>query len=91
MKLTHLCFTDDLVMFSRGDKASTTLLLSAFSAFLAATGLTMNNTKSQIYFNGVSKDIISLILTASGMTVGQFPFRYLGIPISSKKTLCFGL
>ncbi|KAL9224822.1 hypothetical protein vseg_000822 [Gypsophila vaccaria] len=82
MQLTHLCFVDDLVMFSRGDQVSITLLLSAFSS---ATGLTMNRTKSHIYFNGVPRDIISHILATSGMSAGQFPFRYLGVPISSKK------
>ncbi|KAK9698357.1 hypothetical protein RND81_08G098700 [Saponaria officinalis] len=50
-----------------------------------ASGLAMNKTKSCLYANGVGEQELKRILAVTGMSHGQLPFRYLGVPISAKK------
>ncbi|XP_074277810.1 uncharacterized protein LOC141601426 [Silene latifolia] len=57
LKLTHLMFADDLLLFCKGKPQSIWLLMRAFSSFSKASGLAMNNSKSEIFFNGVFEDI----------------------------------
>ncbi|XP_074292170.1 uncharacterized protein LOC141619033 [Silene latifolia] len=57
LKLTHLMFADDLLLFCKGKPQSIWLLMRAFSSFSKASGLAMNNSKSEIFFNGVPEDI----------------------------------
>ncbi|XP_074315380.1 uncharacterized protein LOC141651573 [Silene latifolia] len=85
IRLNHLLFADDLLLFCKGDAASIMWTLRAFSTFSAASGLSMNKTKSEIYFNGVTDDIMKSIIQISGFQRGTLPFKYLGVPIFSKK------
>ncbi|XP_074305794.1 uncharacterized protein LOC141641015 [Silene latifolia] len=85
IRLNHLCFADDLLMFCRGDKTSIITILRAFATFSKASGLEINREKSDIYFNGMSSADVQYVLRISGFKEGQFPFRYLGIPISYKR------
>ncbi|XP_074298472.1 uncharacterized protein LOC141629353 [Silene latifolia] len=43
----------------------------------------MNNSKSEIFFNGVSEDIREGIKQVTGFREGTMPFRYLGVPIKA--------
>ncbi|XP_074299889.1 uncharacterized protein LOC141631068 [Silene latifolia] len=83
LKLSHLMFADDLVMFSRGDSQSVMLLLRSFASFSRASGLEMNNAKSSIYFNEVHGSLKQQLIASSGCVEGQIPFRYLGVPIAA--------
>ncbi|XP_074299794.1 uncharacterized protein LOC141630962 [Silene latifolia] len=69
-------FKDDLLMFCKGDAASMMVLLRAFSSFSLASGLKMNSTKSEVYFNGVPATLRKDILSISGFIEGQLPFKY---------------
>ncbi|XP_074305567.1 uncharacterized protein LOC141640785 [Silene latifolia] len=53
-KLNHLMFADDLLLFYKGNIHSIMLLIKAFSSFSSASGLTMNTSKSEAYYNGVT-------------------------------------
>ncbi|XP_074304929.1 uncharacterized protein LOC141639780 [Silene latifolia] len=81
LRLNHLLFADDLLMFSKGDVKSIMLLLRAFATFSATSGLKVNAAKSEVVFSGVPTDVRSDILQISGFKEGALPFRYLGIPI----------
>ncbi|XP_074305829.1 uncharacterized protein LOC141641051 [Silene latifolia] len=85
LKLSHLMFADDLLVFSKGDYPSVMLLLRSFATFSRASGLEMNNAKSNIYFNGVHNSIKQQLIACSGCVEGQIPFRYLGVPITAGK------
>ncbi|XP_074301046.1 uncharacterized protein LOC141632394 [Silene latifolia] len=75
LSINHLCFADDLLMFSRGDLESVTLMLRAFSTFSLASGLQMNKDKSNFYCNGVTDSVVQAIENAS--EVGSFgPAKY---------------
>ncbi|XP_074300302.1 uncharacterized protein LOC141631542 [Silene latifolia] len=91
MKLTHLMFADDLLLFCKGNAHFIMVLLRAYSAFSVASGLQMNAQKSYAYFNGVSNSLRKEILSASGFSEGKLPFKYLGVPITAgrlKKNDC---
>ncbi|XP_056685735.1 uncharacterized protein [Spinacia oleracea] len=71
--LTHLCFVDDLIICSRGDYQSIYLLLQAFKLFSNSSGL--------------KEADIQRVVDVSGFSRRMLPFKYLGVPICSKKIL----
>ncbi|XP_074265567.1 uncharacterized protein LOC141588007 [Silene latifolia] len=78
-------FKDDLLMFFKGNAHSIMLMIRAFSSFSKAFGLVMNNTKSVVYFNGVTQELKNDIQQVTGFVEGSMPFRYLGVPIQAGK------
>ncbi|XP_074318737.1 uncharacterized protein LOC141655560 [Silene latifolia] len=81
LKLTHLLFSDDLLMFCKGDPKSIILVLRVLFTFYAAYGLKVNASKSEVVFNGVSQELKQEITQVSGFREGILSFKYLGIPI----------
>ncbi|XP_060170874.1 uncharacterized protein LOC132601831 [Lycium barbarum] len=65
--------------------ASTEAINQCFSVFSLTSGLQANLEKSSVYFGGVNQTVQDNILQHLGYTHGELPFRYLGIPLSSKK------
>lgn len=85
MGIIYLCFADALLLFSRGYTMSVKLLNEAFQKFSATTGLKENMTKSQAYFGGVPCSVKAEILEVLGFIEGEFPIKYLGVPLSTRK------
>lgn len=85
LNLYHVCFADDLLLFSRGDAQSIRQLFSAFQKFSFVSGLRANQAKTSIYFGGVPCEVHNLILEEFQISKGDLPFKYLGVPLSSKK------
>ncbi|XP_056690288.1 uncharacterized protein [Spinacia oleracea] len=85
VNLNHLCFADDLLLFCHGDVTSFQLMLEGLTLFSSSTGLQVNPSKSSIYFCGFSAHAKNIITGLSGYNIDNFPFRYLGVPISPKK------
>ncbi|KAH0682843.1 hypothetical protein KY289_020595 [Solanum tuberosum] len=83
--IIQLSFADDLLLFSRGDESSTTLLYECFQQFSKVSGLIANQAKSCVYFGGVSVEMQKVILQNTGFVKGLLPFRYFGVPLSSRK------
>ncbi|XP_074299262.1 uncharacterized protein LOC141630325 [Silene latifolia] len=83
IRLTHLMFADDLLLFCKGDAQSIMVLLRAYESFSRASGLKMNPQKSCAYFNGVPSGLKKEILSVSGIKEGSLPFKYLGVPITA--------
>ncbi|XP_074315221.1 uncharacterized protein LOC141651405 [Silene latifolia] len=57
IKLSHLMFADDLLLFSKGDVGSIMVLLRAFATFSRASGLHMSPPKTNAYLNGVPEGL----------------------------------
>ncbi|XP_060200123.1 uncharacterized protein LOC132628355 [Lycium barbarum] len=89
LQLVQLSFADDLLLFSRGDIESIKALLECFQLFSKASGLVANVEKSSIYFGGVSNAEQLLIIRELGFAKGELPFKYLGVPLSTKRTTVF--
>ncbi|XP_074305017.1 uncharacterized protein LOC141639945 [Silene latifolia] len=85
LKLNHLLFADDLLLFSKGTATSIMWMMRAFATFSSAYEMCLKKENTEIYFNGVPDLIMADILQVSGFRKGTLPFKYLGIPISSKK------
>ncbi|XP_074271535.1 uncharacterized protein LOC141595466 [Silene latifolia] len=69
----------------RGDVPSVNAAKTALSEFALISGLHANIEKTNIYFGGVSHSIMQEILEATGFSLGDFPFRYLGLPLATSK------
>ncbi|KAJ9538957.1 hypothetical protein OSB04_031690 [Centaurea solstitialis] len=80
--ITHLCFANDLFVFTRGDVASVEVLKKALSIFALRSGLSPNLQKSDIFFGNVSMDDKATILQCLPFRTGTFPIRYLGVTLS---------
>ncbi|XP_074288354.1 uncharacterized protein LOC141613514 [Silene latifolia] len=86
--LSSLLFAICLDYLSRllgRDLTSISLKLRAFGTFSLASGLHMNNRKSNFYCNGVGDTIVQAIEIATGMRIASIPFKYLGIKIMPKR------
>ncbi|XP_074266302.1 uncharacterized protein LOC141588774 [Silene latifolia] len=74
-----------------GDVNSIMVLLRSFATFSCASGLQMNSTKTNAYFNGVHSWVKQDIIQVSRFQEGHLPFKYLGVPITCgrmKKSDC---
>ncbi|XP_059310292.1 uncharacterized protein LOC132061506 [Lycium ferocissimum] len=92
--VVHICFADDLLMFCNEEVTSIQMLQGAFHRFSAASGLEANKDKSSIYMSGVAPSLKQEILQVLWYKEGELPFKYLGVPLSSKKLTiaqCFPL
>lgn len=85
LAITHLCFADDLLLFTRCDISSVVALQQCFNQFSGASSLKANLGKCLIYFGGVSREDRDIILKELGLSEGELPFKYLGVPLSTKK------
>lgn len=61
------------------------MLFTTFSQFSKASGLEVNLDKSNIYIGGVTNVEREAIVASVHIAEGQFPFRYLGVPFTTKK------
>ncbi|XP_074299904.1 uncharacterized protein LOC141631082 [Silene latifolia] len=85
IKLSHLCFADDLILFCKANRDSVSLMIKAFALFSRATGLVMNTGKSSLYCNGIDNQVLRDLELISGMKRGHVPFTYLGVTVSPKR------
>jgi hypothetical protein len=83
IKLTYLCFVDDLLIFSEANVSSIKVIRDALAEFEELFGLKANPTKSSFYCSGISYRFKNTLLSDLQMKEGNFPVRYLGVPLIS--------
>ncbi|GJY53051.1 RNA-directed DNA polymerase, eukaryota, reverse transcriptase zinc-binding domain protein [Tanacetum coccineum] len=84
IKLTHLCFADDLLMLCHGDHISASILRRALDEFSMTSGLYPSMDKSTIFYGNIPDDVKEGIWLAMPFREGELPVMYLGIPLTSK-------
>lgn len=84
-KITHLSFADDLLIFTDGSLASVQQVLMVLREFELRSGLKVSMEKTSFFSSGLTDQETQLIQATSGMKMGTLPFRYLGVPLDSKK------
>ncbi|XP_019234713.1 PREDICTED: uncharacterized protein LOC109215147 [Nicotiana attenuata] len=71
--------------FLGGDVEFVATLNRCFMEFSDAPGLQANKEKNSIYFGGVAQGVQDQILKFLGFLKGELPFKYLVIPLATKK------
>uniref|UniRef100_A0A803Q0D8 Reverse transcriptase domain-containing protein n=1 Tax=Cannabis sativa TaxID=3483 RepID=A0A803Q0D8_CANSA len=85
LKLNHLAFADDVLLFCHGDIKSILYMLQALILFSLTYGLHPNASKTAIFCSNMHNETVNHILQLSGFTRQDMPFTYLWIPICGKK------
>nr|GEV13563.1 RNA-directed DNA polymerase, eukaryota [Tanacetum cinerariifolium] len=85
VKLTHLCFAYDLLLFCNGDSKSVSVMKNALAEFSGMSGLLPNCSKSTVFFENVRDGCRRKILGIMPFKEGTLPVRYLGVPLISKR------
>lgn len=94
LQLIKLCFADDLLKFTRGDIGFINLVMQAFNNFSESTGLNANPSKCKTYLGNVEDRVKNEILEVTSFVEGPLPFKYLGMPLTSRNLSinnCVGL
>ncbi|XP_075080270.1 uncharacterized protein LOC142165795 [Nicotiana tabacum] len=85
LKLTHLLFADDLMIFCKWDIRSIQRIMEALNHFSCITRLVANSDESNIFLAGLTSEMQEEIIAMTGFVPRTFPIKYLGLPLSSKK------
>ncbi|XP_047250114.1 uncharacterized protein LOC107876864 [Capsicum annuum] len=72
LRLTHLVFADDLMIFCKGDLKSVTRVMEALNHFSSTSGLVANLEKSSIFIVGIKDDESAAILENTGFSIEVF-------------------
>lgn len=81
----YLSFADDLLIFIDGSIESVQTVLKVLREFELRSGLAVSFQKIGFFGSGLSQDELDTIQASTGMSHGSLPFRYLGVPLNSKK------
>ncbi|XP_039034032.1 uncharacterized protein LOC120170069 [Hibiscus syriacus] len=78
VKLTNLCFADDLLVFSKGTAASILGVWEVLKVFHSFSRLQLNVGKSEIFFSGMDGSMQSEVCDVTGIKSGKLPVRDCG-------------
>ena len=84
VRLTHLCFADDILVFTDGSVGSLRGVLRVMEQFATISGLHINASKSSIFATGDRIQPVLIEAVSLGLTVGNLPVKYLGMPLTTK-------
>lgn len=84
-RLTHLCFADDLLIFTDGSLQSVAAILEVLKDFESRSGLAVSIQKTCHFSAGLKDHDLDQIKVATNLTTGTLPVRYLGVPLCTKK------
>jgi len=85
LKLLNLCFADDLMIFCKAHAPTVQILMEGFQQFSQVTGLQANSSKSQLFIARAPTQVCFELIQMAGFSLGTFPIKYLGIPLSPKR------
>nr|GEX50959.1 RNA-directed DNA polymerase, eukaryota, reverse transcriptase zinc-binding domain protein [Tanacetum cinerariifolium] len=88
LKLTHMCFANDLMIMCNGDSESLKVVKSALEEFSKASGLFPNLNKGIIFFGSISEDRIRELIEVLTLKYGKLPMKYLGDSVNCFSPLC---
>ncbi|XP_071727525.1 uncharacterized protein [Rutidosis leptorrhynchoides] len=85
MKLSHICFADDLLVLCHGDVTSVNIMKNSITDFGEVSGLLPNFNISTILLGSVDLTVQNNILNILPFEVGVLPMKYLGVPLLDKR------
>lgn len=89
LRLTHLCFVDDLMVFYDGKQCSIEKIISVFDEFLSISGLNISLEKSTVYLAGVFNGLRQKLAEIFPLKTGNLHVQYLGLPLLTKRMTTF--
>lgn len=84
LKISHLMFADDIMIFFDGGGSSLHGITEALEDFALRSGLKMNPAKTQLYHAGLTQ-AESTEVAVYGFQTGSLPIRYLELPLMCRK------
>ncbi|KAL9683288.1 hypothetical protein QQ045_015108 [Rhodiola kirilowii] len=84
IKLSHIMFADDLILFSSGRNSAVGAIQEVVSKFLECSGLSINCQKSSLFLGGMSEATVAWVEGLIGIKAAALPVRYLGLPLTSR-------
>nr|GEW55108.1 RNA-directed DNA polymerase, eukaryota, reverse transcriptase zinc-binding domain protein [Tanacetum cinerariifolium] len=84
LKLTHLCFADDLLMLCNGDVDSLREVKKSLDEFNSVSDLFPNHRKSTIFFGCIMENKKQELLEVMPFKRRRLPMKYLGVPLRAK-------
>ena len=85
--LSILQYADDTIIFIDHDLEQVKNLKLLLCAFEQVSGLKINFHKSEIFCYGAAKEMQDIYTDIFGCNAGEYPFRYLGIPMHHRQLL----
>nr|GEX58904.1 RNA-directed DNA polymerase, eukaryota, reverse transcriptase zinc-binding domain protein [Tanacetum cinerariifolium] len=85
LKITNVCFVDDLLMFCHANKIYVSILKDAIDEFGRVVDLIQNYNKITIIFDCLNKEDKQEMLEVMPFKVEKLPIRYLDVPFTSKR------
>ncbi|GKV09489.1 hypothetical protein SLEP1_g20977 [Rubroshorea leprosula] len=73
VQLTHLCFADDLIIFTDGASSFLSAINNVLTQFYQLSGLKVNYSKYEIFCCGISSEEIKKLTAAYGFKAGVLP------------------
>jgi hypothetical protein len=83
--LSILQYADDTIIFMSHDAQKAVNMKFLLSTFEQVSGLKINFHKSEIFCFGKAKDHEDFYSQLFGCVIGKYPFRYLGLPMNTRK------
>jgi hypothetical protein len=85
--LSILQYVDDTVIFLDHDIEQAKNMKLLLTVFEQLSGLKINSHKSEIFFYGGAKEFQDEYVDLFEYNAGEYPFRYLGIPMHHRQLL----
>ena len=85
--LSILQYADDTIIFIDHDLEQAKNLKLLLCAFKQLSGLKINFHKSEFFCYGAAKEMQDFYTDLFGCNAGEYPFRYLGIPMHHRQLL----
>ncbi|XP_060178276.1 uncharacterized protein LOC132608235 [Lycium barbarum] len=84
--LNHLAYADDTIIFASADIESLQSIMGVLRMYEQSSGQLVNRAKSFYYmYAKIGNDLVQSVGTITGFPRGQFPFTYLGCPITHSR------
>ncbi|KAL9690528.1 hypothetical protein QQ045_010930 [Rhodiola kirilowii] len=84
IKLSHIMFADDLILFCNGRNSAVSAVKGVVSEFLECSGLSINFQKSHLFTGGMNDEKVAWVEDVIGTKKSSLPVRYLGLPLTSR-------
>lgn len=85
VSLSHRCFTDDLLIFSKATPSSLQDVKQVMKEFHSLSGLRVSYTKSELFYSRISLEEQNALADMLRLKLGKLPVRYLRVPLICKK------